>query len=300
MAYHRKENQSESFLNLVITVLLAPFFVLKWTGDLLIFSGNFFTRNIINSYKFISQLKTRVKNIRLLAKKTKAKRPRGRPPKGKKERIIYRKYPGWLEKTKRFIYRTKFRLFILKQRLLSVPKRIYYYLYLNLVFIKIKYFLLGALIVTAVFTFYQFNSFIEGLPNPNYLTQKDPPTTSKIYDRSGNLLYEVYEEQNRLSRTLLAIPPALRYKLPQRARIRAKSKKPAIGGGRMCFVPPSASTSRRSALSARRSSVFVGVYQGNLPDRGGLLRGKGFDRQDGDKGCLLLCKEDAEDFLEKS
>ncbi len=184
------------FLNFIITVILAPLFLLKWTGDFFIF--------IINSYKLIPRFFKKIKNLKpTFSRKTIAKKPRGRPP---KEKIIYRKYPEFIERIKRFFYRIKFKLFILKQKILSTPKRIYYYLYLNLVFIKIKYFLLGALIATFIFSFHQINNFIERLPNPNNLTQKDPPTTSKIYDRNGNLLYEIYAEQNRTPIKLTEIP----------------------------------------------------------------------------------------------
>jgi len=194
MVRYQKKYHRDNLLNFLITIILVPLFLLKWIGDLIIF--------IVNFYKIILPLIKRIASIKWsFLRKIKTKKTRGRSTK-----TIYRKYPEFIEKIKRFAYRTKFKMFVLKQKIFSFPKRIYYYLYLNLVFIKIKYFLMGALIVTSIFIFYQFNSFIERLPNPNNLTQKDPPTTSKIYDRNGNLLYEIYAEQNRTPVKLSEIP----------------------------------------------------------------------------------------------
>ena len=64
--------------------------------------------------------------------------------------------------------------------------------------------------MATAFTFYQFNNFIKALPNPKVLTQKDSPTTSKIYDRNGNLLYEIYEEENRTPIALADVPKFVR------------------------------------------------------------------------------------------
>lgn len=227
MARYKKKNQSKLSLNLIITIGLAPLFLLKWIGNLIIFFGSFFSSNIINSYKLISKIFDKAKSINLLFKyrkkavKFRQKKPkirfsnlyriwqslwRTKPSKVKKEKIIYRKCPRWIDQIKKTARRIRSKIFILKQKIFSIPKRIYYYLYFNLVFIKIKYFLAGALLVGAIFTFYQCNNFLENLPNPNFLTQQDSPTTTKIYDRNGNLLYEIYEEQNRTPIKISDVP----------------------------------------------------------------------------------------------
>jgi len=45
-------------------------------------------------------------------------------------------------------------------------------------------------------------TFLQDLPDPYLLAQKQPNATTRIYDRNGNLLYKIYDEENR---TLLAL-----------------------------------------------------------------------------------------------
>lgn len=47
---------------------------------------------------------------------------------------------------------------------------------------------------------------IQDLPNPHMLTQRAIPMTTKIYDRNGTLLYEIYADQNRTPVPLAEIP----------------------------------------------------------------------------------------------
>ena len=35
------------------------------------------------------------------------------------------------------------------------------------------------------------------LPNPELLSRRDLEVTTKIFDRNGSLLYEIYADQNR-------------------------------------------------------------------------------------------------------
>jgi len=44
------------------------------------------------------------------------------------------------------------------------------------------------------------------IPNPKILTMRDIPVTSKIFDRNGELLYEIYADQNRTPIPLSDIP----------------------------------------------------------------------------------------------
>lgn len=76
--------------------------------------------------------------------------------------------------------------------------------------IKLKYFILGALF-SLVFVFLPslFLIFIQDLPNPTQLSLTQPALTSKIYDRNGTLLYQLYADQNRVLVPLSEIPKNL-------------------------------------------------------------------------------------------
>lgn len=63
-------------------------------------------------------------------------------------------------------------------------------------------------ILTLVFIFLPYNAwvFLKSLPNPQLLTQRDLEVSTKILDRNGQLLYEIYLDQNRTPVKLEDIP----------------------------------------------------------------------------------------------
>lgn len=73
--------------------------------------------------------------------------------------------------------------------------------------IKFKYFFIGA-VFSFLFLFLPLLTltFLQELPNPNELTLRHMPQTTKIYDRNGILLYEIYSSQNRTLVKLSDIP----------------------------------------------------------------------------------------------
>lgn len=75
---------------------------------------------------------------------------------------------------------------------------------------KLKYFFLGS-IFSFLFLFLPLCIVIviQSLPNPNQLSLNFAPQTTKIYDRNGILLYQVYASQNRTVVPLSSIPPYL-------------------------------------------------------------------------------------------
>ena len=87
-------------------------------------------------------------------------------------------------------------------------------------FEKIKSFLTGVC-VTALFFFLPFNAYqwLKALPNPQLLTRRDLEVTTKIFDRNGSLLYEIYTDQNRTPMSITQIP-----KLMQEATIAIEDK----------------------------------------------------------------------------
>lgn len=68
--------------------------------------------------------------------------------------------------------------------------------------------LLIGVTVTIVFVMVPYNTltFLRSLPNPQLLTQRDLDVSTKILDRNGQLLYEIYSDQNRTPVKLENIP----------------------------------------------------------------------------------------------
>jgi len=75
---------------------------------------------------------------------------------------------------------------------------------------KLKYFTVGFL-SSLIFIFLPllFVIFIQELPSPKTLSFEQAPLTTKIYDRNGILLYQIYANQNRTLVPLSSIPKQL-------------------------------------------------------------------------------------------
>jgi len=91
---------------------------------------------------------------------------------------------------------------------LPVP-RIHLNRRIRLLLLKSKFFLLGLLTFALLFIFFQLNSFIQSLPNPELLTTAPFKATTKIFDRKGKLLYEIYGDENRTPVKLKEIPASI-------------------------------------------------------------------------------------------
>jgi 1A family penicillin-binding protein len=76
---------------------------------------------------------------------------------------------------------------------------------------KLKYFTLGSF-ASALFLFLPllFVILLQNLPNPRELSQQDIAQTTKIYDRNGILLYQIFANQNRTVIPLSQIPDDLK------------------------------------------------------------------------------------------
>ncbi len=72
---------------------------------------------------------------------------------------------------------------------------------------QIKSFIAGVCI-TILFFILPYNTYVwlASLPNPKLLSQRDIAVTTKIFDRNGTLLYEIYADQNRTPIPLTNIP----------------------------------------------------------------------------------------------
>lgn len=76
--------------------------------------------------------------------------------------------------------------------------------------VKIKYFFMGS--VFSLFFFFiplVFIIFLQELPSPKQLSFQQSPLTTKIFDRNGTLLYQIYANQNRTLIPLSSIPKYL-------------------------------------------------------------------------------------------
>lgn len=76
---------------------------------------------------------------------------------------------------------------------------------------QLKSFILGVALTT-IFVFIPYNAyqFLGSLPNPDLLTRRDLEVTTKILDRHGSLLYEIYADQNRTPIPLADIPAVVK------------------------------------------------------------------------------------------
>lgn len=76
--------------------------------------------------------------------------------------------------------------------------------------VKVKYFLIGS-VFSLIFIFLPllFLIFLQDLPSPRILSLQENPQTTKIYDRTGILLYQIYASQNRTFIPLSSIPKKL-------------------------------------------------------------------------------------------
>lgn len=59
-----------------------------------------------------------------------------------------------------------------------------------------------------VFTYFSYDVIIKDLPSPTDLSNKEQNVTTRILDRNGNLLYRIYEDENR---TLVSLPMVSQY-----------------------------------------------------------------------------------------
>src|SRR3989344_1502943 len=173
----------DRWLDLLLTLLLLPPFILKKIGDTVIY---FFQK----IYAFISFLLINLLNklekfiIRLKIYLSRPKLP--------EEKIIFKK-----------------RYLPVKLPRFSLPSKPV--IILPVSFVKFEFFVLG-IVACIIFIFIPYNvyEFLKELPSPDHLSLREIPVTTKIYDRNGILLYEIYTDQNRTPLTLKEVPDLLK------------------------------------------------------------------------------------------
>ncbi|MCL4338366.1 PBP1A family penicillin-binding protein [Patescibacteria group bacterium] len=192
--------------NVLALIFLLPILFLKWIGDLIIFP---FKKIPSLVYKTYIILGASISKILILLKlslaKIKFKPPAIKVKPQTKPVIIFRK--------RHTLEDIRDKISILQQKINSfripwpsMQKSIKIKRAIKLLIIKIKYFFLGALAVAIIATALELNSEIQSLPNPIFLSNRAVPTTTKIYDRNGKLLYEIYADENRTPVKLSEVP----------------------------------------------------------------------------------------------
>lgn len=119
-----------------------------------------------------------------------------------KELILLKKIKRKLFSRKRKITATKTRKKDNSVTIYPAPKNIW---------LKSKFFIFGFLFCF-IFILIPFGIyiFLNSLPNPKQLSEREIPQTTKIFDKNGNLLYQVYANENRTLVHLDLIPLHLR------------------------------------------------------------------------------------------
>jgi 1A family penicillin-binding protein len=76
--------------------------------------------------------------------------------------------------------------------------------------IHVKSFFIG-IVVAIVFLFLPYFTYtwLQELPNPTMLSRRDLEVSTKIYDRNGALLYEIYADQNRNPISISEVPKSI-------------------------------------------------------------------------------------------
>ncbi|MDO8497915.1 MAG: transglycosylase domain-containing protein, partial [bacterium] len=72
--------------------------------------------------------------------------------------------------------------------------------------VRIKFIIIGCALTIAIIFFQQSYVFIKSLPSPTNIGKVNYPLSTHIYDRNGQLLYEIFRDQNRTPITLKDLP----------------------------------------------------------------------------------------------
>ncbi|MCL4352926.1 penicillin-binding protein [Patescibacteria group bacterium] len=166
--------------------------ILTAIGDAVIFIAGFFIKKIIGVFKMLLKFtKATLGSLRNLAGIISQKLPANIALNIKKK--LSKPFPKKRLRKKREIY--------------SLKKAARSFSFIA----KLRYFILGFLF-SFLFIFIPLLSliFIQELPSPRSLSLRQIPQTTKIYDRNGILLYQIYANQNRTLVPLSVIPAYLK------------------------------------------------------------------------------------------
>lgn len=159
-------------MRLIIDLIVGVLWVLIKIGDTIILAGEFAGKNVKKTFKTLKKTKVELKFPSFKLKLNLPKRKKRIKVERPKGVTIF---PG------------------------PIPN-----------FFKLKYFLFGAFFsLVLIYIPLLILIFLQNLPNPRLLSFRDVAQTTKIYDRNGVLLYQIYANQNRTMVPLKDIPKNL-------------------------------------------------------------------------------------------
>jgi penicillin-binding protein 1C len=208
-------------MKILILLINAVFLVLTTIGDAVLFCLGLILKTITAFLKliFLFVLKT-TKSLHKIFKETLISGKHLKNTIRTKIKLKRSKYLLLVNKFQynlkhRFRFRFKFRFKRKKQKKLN-PKKITKdnVVALSPVLkhphLRIKFFAIGFLfcVIFLLIPFLLY-TFLMSLPNPKLLTERELPQTTKIFDRNGKLLYQIYANENRTLVPLNSIPKNL-------------------------------------------------------------------------------------------
>lgn len=213
MGKKKRFDKKKIVRSILTSLFILPIIILKWIGDAIIYFGRISLNLEYITYKKISRIIfSLVPRFRIYFKTycLRLSRTSSRVRLGSlfsaylnRLRIKFPKFKIAPAKKKVVFAYKKF-----PQLKISFPKiQLRVPVFLSSLFSpKTRYFLLGAATVSLIVGAYQINQLVRTLPNPSYLLNRDIPATTKIYDRNGKILYEIYAEENRTPIKLSEVP----------------------------------------------------------------------------------------------
>lgn len=187
--------KKQSQMSIIIQLILLPLSIFIGIGSIVLFILRTIFSIPIQTYTFITSSIQKIQTIHIQAA----------PKRGR--RIIYRAqhifktlHVIWIRLITRRKRAKRSRELPLTQIFPPVRQKV------NTIELT-KSFIAGAA-ATIVFIVAPFLSYqwLKALPNPHLLSRRDLAVTTKIFDRNGALLYEIYADQNRTPFILTAIP----------------------------------------------------------------------------------------------
>ncbi|OGG20059.1 hypothetical protein A3D03_04380 [Candidatus Gottesmanbacteria bacterium RIFCSPHIGHO2_02_FULL_40_13] len=194
--------------SVITSILSIPLFILKLVGDLFLNLVFILFKLFSKTYNFIITFSSKV--LVKISKINKRLKKNKKVISDTKTISIYeRKHLNI-----RYIFRKEFKkikkYFQNQFFFLNYFKSEQFITWLKIVIIKVKFFILGAFVVGLIFSIYEIDRFMQALPLPNYLNSRDIPATTKIFDRNGKFLYEIYADENRVPVKLTEVPLIVR------------------------------------------------------------------------------------------
>ncbi len=196
----------DNYSNILVLILFTPFIILKWIGDLILLLIEKFINVIVSAYKLILRIINRaIIIIFSYLHKWLTIRIKVKPTKKLPKVTLFKIYHP-IDAIDKLRMRIKYKSEMIRLNFISwvylhkIPNKI------ESAVLKLKYFLVGAITIGIIASVYQVNYLVKTLPKPTLLTVRDIPTSSRIYDRNGKILYEIYADENRTPVQLSEIP----------------------------------------------------------------------------------------------